>query len=77
LALASPANCCFQASNPPGPLPHCAALALLAIHANAIRVMEVAAASRLHLIIENSLLFDRRRQALVSPACTRLAHGPV
>jgi hypothetical protein len=55
LALASPANCCFQASNPPGPLPHCAALALLAIHANAIRVMEVAAASRLHLIIEKLL----------------------
>src|SRR5882757_1657412 len=26
-ARASPANCCFQASNPPAELPHCAALA--------------------------------------------------
>src|ERR1700712_6110521 len=27
LARASPANCCFHASNPPAELPHCAALA--------------------------------------------------
>src|SRR6202030_4326080 len=59
LALASPPNCCFQDSKPPGPLPHCAASADPPVHAATATTANTAATTCLPLIIEK-LLFRRR-----------------
>src|SRR5271166_5377103 len=52
LACASPANARFQASKPPGPLPHCAACAFGERHVTTAQAANVAIASSLRLIIQ-------------------------
>jgi hypothetical protein len=51
LALASPANSCFQASKPPGPLPHWAASAVVLKHTSTARLVKTTAANFLLPII--------------------------
>src|SRR5260370_5762615 len=53
LPPASRANSCFQASNPPAPLPHCAACALGACGASAANAIKMAVASFLPVVIKN------------------------
>src|SRR5580704_3752043 len=65
LLLASSANCCFQASKPPGPLPHCAALAFAPSDVNIASAANVAVANCLPLVIQNSLQNSWRRPRLV------------
>src|ERR1700755_1338709 len=55
LALASWANWLFQASNPPGPLPHCAASACEPRPVNIARLRNAAVVNFMRLVIENSL----------------------
>src|SRR3984957_12868715 len=74
LALASPLNACFQASKPPGPLPHCAASADPPDHATTATIANAAATNCLPLIIENSFFrrhTGRNRRSLSSAAHSR------
>jgi hypothetical protein len=56
LALASLTNCFFHASRPVAVLPHCAALALLAIDMSATKAATVTALNRQALVIETFTL---------------------
>src|SRR5215211_7496040 len=55
--LASSANCCFHGSKPAAVLPHCAAPALLAVHASA-KAVAAMIWSCPPLVIQNSFTLD-------------------
>src|ERR1700753_3710231 len=73
LAFASSANCCFQASKPPGALAHChaalahctAAVALAPSDVKIASAAKVAVANCLPLVIQNSL----SRAGAIGSAC--------